>query len=69
MIKHPTRKLIATGEVGIQPAIHIWDSQTLEPIVLLDTSHFGGVHLLAFSSDGKKLASIGMDRAFSIQIF
>jgi len=37
--------------------------------MVLETSHKGGILHLAFSQDGKKLISIGMDRVFSIQIF
>jgi WD40 repeat protein len=58
--------LIATGEVSSSPNIHIWDAKTLEPIVVLDSSHQGGILHLAFSPDGKKLVSVGMDRVYSI---
>lgn len=67
--KHPTRRLVATGEVNIQPSVHIWDAQTFETVQVLETSHRGGVLHLCFSKDGHKLVSIGMDRTFSIQVF
>lgn len=37
--------------------------------MVLDSAHQGGVLHLAFSPDGKKLVSIGMDRVYSIQVF
>mmetsp|Transcript_27302 Transcript_27302/g.41526 ORF Transcript_27302/g.41526 Transcript_27302/m.41526 type:complete len:101 (-) Transcript_27302:158-460(-) len=64
--RHPTKEMVATGEVNINPFIHIWDAKSLETVVMLLTSHKGGVLHLCFSPDGEKLISIGMDRTFSI---
>lgn len=69
MVIHPKRSLIATGEVNVNPEIHVWDPQTLETLAVLCTSHKGGVLHLAFSGDGTKLISVGMDSTFSIQVF
>jgi WD40 repeat protein len=52
IVKHPFKRLLATGEVNINPCIHIWDAQTTETVQILDTSHRGGVLHLAFSKDG-----------------
>jgi len=41
----------------------------METLIILETSHKGGVLHLTFSTDGQKIISIGMDRTFSIQIF
>ena len=41
----------------------------METEAVLNTSHKGGVLQLAFSNDGEKLVSIGMDKTFSIQVF
>lgn len=67
--KHPYLRIVATGEVNFNPQIHVWDAQTLETLVILSTSHSGGILHLIFSTDGQKLISIGMDRTFSIQVF
>ena len=67
--KHPSRPFMATGEVNVNPTIHVWDANTLETLVVLKTSHKGGVLHLAFSGDGSLLLSVGMDKAFSLQVF
>ena len=66
LARHPTRRLVASGEVNVCPTIHVWDAQFLETQVILQTSHRGGVLHISFSHDGEKLVSIGMDKQFSI---
>ena len=69
MALHPIKSLVATGEVNVNPDIHVWNPQTLETLAVLTTSHKGGILHLTFSGDGLKLISCGMDSTFSIQIF
>jgi len=73
MALHPTRSLVATGEVNVNPDIHVWDPQTLETLAVLTTSHKGGILHLTFSGASsqrtEKIISCGMDATFSIQIF
>ena len=66
LAKHPFKRLVASGEVNICPSVHVWDASTLETEAILSTSHKGGVLHVAFSNDGEKLVSIGMDKTFSI---
>ena len=67
--RHPVHSYIATGEVNLNPCIHVWDARNLETLSILKTSHKGGVLHLAFSGDGQLLISVGMDKTFSIQVF
>ena len=68
--KHPFHAIVATGEAThLNPAIHIWDATTMETLVILKTSHKGGILHVTFSNDGSLLASIGMDKTFSLQVF
>lgn len=67
--RHPTQSYIATGEVNINPAIHVWDAGSLETIIILKSSHKGGILHIAFSGDGQLLISVGMDKTFSIQVY
>jgi len=67
--RHPLKSIIATGEVNVYPTIHIWDANTLETLMILKTSHKGGILHLCFSGDGNLLLSVGMDKTFSLQLF
>ena len=57
--------LIATGEIGKQPPIHLytWKAslQRFEPLSCMRGFHTKGVSQLAFSADGKRLFSVGVD--------
>ena len=46
---HPTRDFVATGQVGRDPPIHIWNAVTMEPISVLKGEHFRGICALDFS--------------------
>jgi hypothetical protein len=50
--RHPYLRIVATGEVNVNPQIHVWDAQSLETFAILDTAHSGGVLHLIFSTDG-----------------
>ncbi len=58
---HPIKNFAATGQVGRDPAIHVWDIDKMNTLSILKGEHTRGVSSLNFSSDGKKLASVGID--------
>ncbi|KAI9533540.1 Echinoderm microtubule-associated protein-like 6 [Dissostichus eleginoides] len=66
---HPLKDYAATGQVGRDPAIHVWDVQTLKCLSLLRGFHQRGVCALDFSADGKSLVSVGLDDGHSIVIW
>ena len=66
---HPMKDFAATGQVGRDPAIHIWDIQKTATISILKGQHQRGVCSVDFSSDGKLLASVGLDDNHSIVIW
>ena len=68
LAQHPAGNLIATGQVGKDPVIMIWDPVTLLVHSILLGFHEGGVCLMAFSNDGCRIASIGLDSDHSLAL-
>nr|XP_015205768.1 PREDICTED: echinoderm microtubule-associated protein-like 5 isoform X3 [Lepisosteus oculatus] len=58
---HPLKDYVATGQVGRDSSIHIWDTEVLKPLSVLKGYHQYGVCGVDFSADGKRLASVGLD--------
>ncbi|KAL5463172.1 hypothetical protein EMCRGX_G032049 [Ephydatia muelleri] len=58
---HPSQDCIATGQIGRDPSIHIWDANSMQTLSILKGEHSRGVCAVDFSADGKKLASVGLD--------
>ncbi|PWA20112.1 hypothetical protein CCH79_00017699, partial [Gambusia affinis] len=66
---HPLKDYAATGQVGRDPAVHVWDVQSLKCLSLLRGQHQRGVCALDFSADGKTLVSVGVDDEHSIVVW
>ncbi|XP_023384633.1 echinoderm microtubule-associated protein-like 5 [Pteropus vampyrus] len=58
---HPERVLVATGQVGKEPYICVWDSYTVQTISVLKDVHTHGIACLAFDLEGQRLVSVGLD--------
>ncbi|XP_046848411.1 echinoderm microtubule-associated protein-like 6 [Xenia sp. Carnegie-2017] len=66
---HPVKDIVATGQVGRDPCIHIWHAENLECLSVLKGQHQRGVCAVDFSGDGKKLASVGLDNEHCIVVW
>lgn len=66
---HPDKTLIATGQVGKEPYICIWNSYNVHTVSILKDVHTHGVACLAFDSDGQHLASVGLDAKNTVCIW
>nr|XP_034966373.1 echinoderm microtubule-associated protein-like 6 [Zootoca vivipara] len=66
---HPEKTLVATGQVGKDPYICIWDSYNIQTVSILKDAHTHGVACLAFDSDGQRLASVGLDAKNTVCIW
>eukprot|EP00946_MAST-07B_sp_MAST-7B-sp1_P000354 g354.t1 len=60
--------LVATGEIGHVPKIIIWEASRMRVLATIEGAHERGVVQLAFSPDGKTLASIGLDNENSLAL-
>ena len=49
---HPEGTLVATGQVGKDPYICVWDSVTCETVSILKDAHQRGISCLTFNSVG-----------------
>ena len=56
-------------QVGRDPAIHVWDAETLKTAAILKGQHQRGVCACDFSGDGKRLASVGLDDNHTIVVW
>lgn len=50
---HPIKSFCATGQVGRDPAIHVWDIDSMKTLSILKGEHSRGVSSLSFSSKSK----------------
>uniref|UniRef100_A0A8C8VLX9 EMAP like 5 n=1 Tax=Pelusios castaneus TaxID=367368 RepID=A0A8C8VLX9_9SAUR len=66
---HPLKDYVATGQVGRDSSIHIWDTETIKPLSVLKGYHQYGVCAVDFSADGKRLASVGIDDNHTIVLW
>lgn len=61
--------LVASSELGKQPAVHIWNSHTLECHKVFKGIHTNGVHLLAFSNDDTMIMTCSLSSPSSVLIY
>jgi WD40 repeat protein len=62
-------KFVATGESCSTPRVRIWDANTGVEVAALPVVHLRGISALAFSRDGRFLASMGHDRHHTVAIY
>lgn len=65
------KNIVATGQIGKKPVIHIWDAITKETQSILSGLYTNsqGVCSLDFSSSGKLLVSVGLDQNYTIGVW
>lgn len=64
---HEEGQIVATGDLGRNPEIHIWDSTSLLNLTVLKGTHRRGVNLLRFGgSNGNRLVSCGLGKYHNV---
>lgn len=66
---HPSGSLIATGQIGKNPEIHVWDEEEVRTISILKDGHERGVCAVDFSPDGKHVVSVGLDNEHCVVVW
>ncbi|XP_072318016.1 echinoderm microtubule-associated protein-like 6, partial [Eucyclogobius newberryi] len=66
---HPDRVLVASGQVGPEPFICVWDSYSTSTVSILQEQHSHGVSGLGFSADGQRLVSVGLDQKNTVCVW
>jgi microtubule-associated protein-like 6 len=61
--------IVASGERGFRPTIHVWDATTLDVLSTLVGFHRGGISILNFSPSREKLVTMGIDPYHSMAIY
>lgn len=62
-------RFVASGELALNPAIHIWSRRTLESLAVIRGLHSHGVHLLQFTNENKFLVTCGLTNPSAIIIY
>ena len=60
---------MATGQIGAEPAVHVWDALSRETLSVIQGFHVKGVCAVSFSCSGKLLVSVGIDDAHSVAVW
>jgi hypothetical protein len=66
---HPSGSLCASGQSGLAPYVCVWDIATSHPLATLRGVHSKGISCLAFSADGRVLASLGADAQHTLALY
>ena len=61
--------LIASGEYGNKPAIHIWDSTTLQSINIIRSIHDNGVMFMEFIYNDQLLATCSWRKKAQVIVY
>jgi|UniRef100_A0A7S4LG85 microtubule-associated protein-like 6 len=66
---HKKRGLVATGQLGKDPKICVWDVYSMEQVHCFSGYHQRAVVDVSFSADGSRLASVGLDDDHSVAVY
>ena len=68
--EHPKfLNVVATGQIGAQPEVNIWDARTKQTLSTVRASHGVGVCCVDFSCSGKFLVTVGLDEQHTVAVW
>ena len=67
MNQHPKfKQIVATGQIGNPPSVHIWNAVTKETLSILRGEHSKGICSVDFSCTGKYVVSVGLEHNVTV---
>ena len=66
---HPSKNIIATGEIGPKPQICVWSADDMQLITSFNSPLKKGIAHLAFSPSGRYLAASAMDDEHNVAVY
>ena len=68
--EHPKfHNIVATGQIGAQPEVNIWDAMSKKTLSTLRAPHGVGVCCVDFSCGGKLLLTVGLDEQHTVAVW
>lgn len=64
-----SQNIVATGQIGTEPCVHVWDAVSKDTLSVIQGFHTKGVCAVNFSCNGKLLVTVGIDAAHSIAVW
>lgn len=61
--------VVATGQIGEDPTVHIWDASSKQTLSVIHGYHKTGVCSVNFSSSGRYLLTVGLDDTHSLAVW
>ena len=68
--QHPKFKnVIATGQIGNTPSVHVWDGATKETLSIVQGGHSKGICSVDFSCTGKNIVTVGLEDEHNVIVW
>ncbi|GFS05106.1 echinoderm microtubule-associated protein-like 6 [Elysia marginata] len=68
--QHPKFKnVIATGQIGNNPSVHVWDGVTKETLSVIQGGHSKGICSVDFSCTGKNIVTVGLEEEHNVIVW
>lgn len=59
---------MASGEMGVNPSVHVWELRTARCVGKFDRLHRGSIRMLRFVGGGELLVTVGEGRTSALVV-